>query len=114
MKNYVQRGETVTLTAPAALASGEAFAVGAIFGVAACAAASGEQVETMRVGAFDLPKATGQAWTVGARLYWDATAKNLTTTATSNLFVGAALAAAASADTIGRVLLAGHVAPVPS
>ena len=107
MRNYVQRGETVTLAAPAALASGEPFAVGAIFGVATGAAESGASVEAALVGVFDLPKTTGQAWTVGARLYWDATAKKLTTTSTSNLFVGAALAAAVSGATTGRVLLNG-------
>jgi predicted RecA/RadA family phage recombinase len=107
MRNYVQPGETVTLTAPAALASGEPFAVGAIFGVAAYAADSGAAVEAKRTGVFDLPKATPETWSVGERLYWDAVAKKLTTTATNNLFVGAALAAAGSAATTGRALLAG-------
>jgi predicted RecA/RadA family phage recombinase len=113
MRNHVQRGDTVTLTAPAALASGEPFAVGAIFGVATGDAASGAQVEASRVGVFDLPKATGASWSVGDRLYWDATAKNVTKVETDNLFIGAALAAAASGATTGRVLLAGNVAPTP-
>ena len=107
MQNFVQPGQTVTLTAPAALASGEAFVVGAIFAVATDAAANGAEVEAARQGVFDLPKATGAAWVQGDRLYWDNTAKNVTKTATSNTFIGAALKAAASGDTIGRVLLHG-------
>ncbi len=114
MRNYVQRGDTVTLIAPAALASGEPFAVGAIFGVASGAAGNGAEVEAARVGVFDLPKATGAAWSVGDRLYWDNSAKKVTKTATSNIFIGAALAAAQSGATTGRVLLAGGVAPTPA
>lgn len=113
MKNYVQRGDTVTLTAPAALASGEPFAVGAIFGVATNAAESGAPVEASRVGVFDLPKTTGEAWTVGARLYWASGTKKLTTNGEENLFVGAALTAAGDAATTGRAILAGHIAPLP-
>lgn len=111
MQNYVQRGDTVTLIAPANLASGAPFAVGAIFAVATNAALSGAQVEGARVGAFDLPKATGQTWSVGARLYWNGAA--LTTVGEENLFVGAALQDASSSAAIGRVLLAGHIAPLP-
>ncbi len=114
MRNYVQPGETVTLLAPANLASGEPFAVGSIFGVAACAAESGAEVEAKRTGVFDLPKTTGEAWTVGARLYWDGATKKLTTTEEENLFVGAALAAAGESATTGRVLLAATIAPVPT
>jgi predicted RecA/RadA family phage recombinase len=113
MRNYVQPGDTVTLLAPAALASGEPFAVGALFGVAAYAAGSGDEVEAKRTGVFDLPKTTGEAWTVGARLYWNAGTKKLTTTVGSNLFVGAALAAAGESAETGRVILAGTVAAVP-
>lgn len=113
MRNYVQRGDTVTLIAPAALASGEPFAVGAIFGVASGAAGSGAEVEAARVGVFDLPKVTGTGWSAGDRLYWDATAKKITTVETDNLFIGAALATTGSAATVGRVLLAGHIAPPP-
>lgn len=51
-------------------------------------------------------KATGQAWSVGALLYWDNTAKNLTTTVGSNTKAGYCLEAALSGDTVsGKVLL---------
>ena len=51
----------------------------------------------------DAPKATGEAWTMGQKLYWDNTAKKFTTTATSNTLCGYAAAPAASADTTGSV-----------
>ena len=40
MKNYVQPGNTITLTAPYAVASGDGLLVGSIFGIAAGAAAA--------------------------------------------------------------------------
>lgn len=107
MKNYVQPGDTLTLTAPYAVASGAGLLVGSIFGVATAAAASGDTVEAAVAGVFDLAKATGAAWTVGARIYWDDTAKNCTTTASTNKLIGVAVAAAASGDTVGRVRLSG-------
>ena len=39
MKNYVQPGNTITLTAPYAVVSGEGLLVGSIFGVASGTAA---------------------------------------------------------------------------
>jgi len=45
MKNYVQEGKTLTVTAPAAVVSGQYVTVGSIRGVAAYDAASGEPVE---------------------------------------------------------------------
>lgn len=114
MRNFVQPGDVITLTAPAALASGAPFAVGAIFAVATGDAESGAPVEAARKGVFDLPKATGQAWTAGARLYWAAGAGNITTTATANLYVGMAARAESSGATVGRVLLPGHAPPVPA
>ncbi|KAF0124703.1 MAG: hypothetical protein FD152_2940 [Xanthobacteraceae bacterium] len=84
MKNYVQPGNTITLTAPYAVASGDAL-----------------------VGVFDITKVGSQAWTVGAKVYWDDTNKRCTTVATDNTLIGVAVEAVASGagDTIGRVRL---------
>ena len=54
MKNFVQPGNTITLTAPYAVASGDGLLVGSIFGIAAGAAALGEPVETSLVDVFDI------------------------------------------------------------
>ena len=68
---------------------------------------SGEPVETALVGVFDITKVGSQAWTVGAKVYWDDTNKRCTTVATDNTLIGVAVEAVASgaSDTIGRVRL---------
>ena len=109
--NFVQPGEKLTFTAPYAVASGAGFKVGAFFAVALAAAASGAPVEGKRTGVWDLAKTTGEAWTAfTTKLYWDDTAKKLTSTAGSNLFVGYPAASAASADTVGRAFIHGQLA----
>ena len=107
MKNYVQPGNTITLTAPYAVASGDGLLVGSIFGVASGTAALGETVEAALTGVFDVTKIGSQAWTVGSKVYWDDTNKRCTTVATDNSLIGVAIEAVASGagDTIGRVRL---------
>lgn len=51
------------------------------------------------------PKATGEAWAVAARIYWDNTAGKFTTTSTSNTACGWALATALSGDTVTPLFL---------
>jgi predicted RecA/RadA family phage recombinase len=109
MKNYIQSGHTITLTAPAAVASGAGMLVGAIFGIAAHDAASGEPVEALTVGVIDINKVSSQAWAVGDKVYWDNTNKRATKTATDNTLIGVALGAVGSGtdETTGRVRLNG-------
>lgn len=108
MRNFVQPGDTVTLTAPSGgLASGAGCLIGALFGVAAADAAAGAEVELVTRGVFDLPKASGVSFTAGAKVYWDATAKAVTVTAEGNSLVGVALLSALSAATTARVRLNG-------
>ena len=107
MKNYVQPGNTLTLTAPYAVTSGDGLLVGSIFGVASGDSALNDPVETALTGVFDLTKAGSQAWTAGAKVYWDDTNKRTTSVATSNTLIGVATEAVAggAGDTIGRVRL---------
>ena len=109
MKNYVQPGSTLTLTAPYAVTSGDGLLVGSIFGVAAGDAASGATVEATLTGVFDITKIGSQAWAVGTKVYWDDTNKRCTTVATDNTLIGVAVEAVAggAGDTIGRVRLNG-------
>ncbi|MEE4331733.1 MAG: DUF2190 family protein [Wenzhouxiangella sp.] len=109
MKNYVQPGNTITLTAPYDVASGDGLLVGAVFGIAAGNAANGETVEATLVGIFDLTKAASQAWAIGDKIYWDNTAKVATKTASGNTAIGVAVDAVAggAGDLIGRVRLNG-------
>ncbi len=108
MKNYVQPGDTVTVVAPVAVNSGDGVLVGTLFGVALSAAAIGANVEMVTEGVVDLPKAA-VAVTQGGRVYWDNTAKNVTTTAGANTLIGCAIVAAAVGDGIVRVRLNGVV-----
>ena len=107
MKTYVQPGNTITLTAPYAVSSGDGLLVGSIFGVAAGTAALGEAVEAALTGVYDLKKVASQAWAAGDKVYWDNTAKEATKTTTSNTLIGVAVVAVAggAGDTIGRVRL---------
>lgn len=109
MKNFIQKGDTVSVTAPAALASGQGVLVGALFGVAAHAAAQGAPVEVVRKGVFELSAVTADTGAVGAKMYWDNNARKLTTTATNNSLVGALIAAKDGDDTTATVLLDGAI-----
>ncbi|MBF0098347.1 MAG: DUF2190 family protein [Magnetococcales bacterium] len=108
MKNFIQPGDTVTVIAPVAVNSGEGLLVGALFGVALSTAAINTNVEVLTEGVVDLPKAA-VAVTQGAKVYWDNTAKNVTTTATNNTLIGCAILAAAVGDATVRVRLNGAV-----
>ena len=88
MKNYVQDGETITLPAPYAVASGDGLLVGSIFGVAANAAANGANVEAKINGVYELTTLSTDTATPGTKAYWDNTNKRVTTTLTSNSLIG--------------------------
>lgn len=105
MKNFVHDGDMVPVAAPYDVAAGAGCLVGSLFGVAADTVLSGAVVELATEGVFDLKKTSAQAWTVGARIYWDDTAKECTTTASTNKIIGVATAAAASPSATGRVFL---------
>ncbi|AJR24556.1 DUF2190 family protein [Sphingobium sp. YBL2] len=110
-RNFVQPGDTLTFTAPYAVASGAGMLVGAVFAVALNAAALGAPVEGRVVGVWDLPKAAGEAWVAyTTKVYWDNTNKRLTSTSAGNTYVGVAVQNQASADTTGRAKLNGTVA----
>ncbi len=104
MQNYIQKGENITLDSPADVLSGAGVQIGAIFGVANGDAATGNPVVLSTVGVFDLPKTTANDVTVGAALYWNDTAKEVTTTASGNTKIGVAIAAKSGAGTVATRL----------
>ena len=106
--NHVQDGKILTLPAPTGgVVSGTAYLFGALLGVALATAAEGEDCAFAVEGVWTLPKVSAQAWTAGARVYWDNAAKNVTTVATSNTLIGCAAAAAANPSAEGAVRLNG-------
>jgi predicted RecA/RadA family phage recombinase len=109
MRTFVAPGDTVTVTASRTAAMDQGMLVGTgIFGITQQPATSGQPVALRRTGLFvGVPKATGQAWTLGNIVYWDNTNFVFTTTASGNTLRGSIAAAAASGDTVGSVLLDG-------
>jgi len=109
MKNFIQKGDSLNVTAPAAVSSGDGVKLGQIFGVAVTDAANGADLVIKTEGVFELDKVGSQAWTIGALVYWDDSNKYCTTTASGNVLIGVATAAVGSGagETLGNVRLNG-------
>lgn len=108
MKNFIQRGDMITVAAPTGgLTSGQGVVVGNLFGVAATTAAEGDSIEIATVGVFELPKLVSAVITAGARVAWDDTAKQVVLPGTGMLPIGIAVLAAGNGATIARVELDG-------
>lgn len=110
--NFVQPGNTITLTAPSGgVVAGKLYIINNTAAVALTSAAQGAQFEAAVEGVFDLPKAPSQAWLEGARIMWDNTANQRASNATTAGFfpVGVAVKAVGSGagETVGRVRLNG-------
>jgi predicted RecA/RadA family phage recombinase len=106
MRNFVQRGDTLILTAPTTIASGEGVVIGSIFGVANDDTAVGESVALDVVGVFALAK-DDFAFAPGEPAFWDDRAKRVTGLEIGNLRIGVVVAAAATEDTTVDVRLNG-------
>lgn len=107
MKNFVQPGDVLTVTAPADVASGDLVLVGSLFGIATASAKAGAEVEITAGGVYDMPKVSAQAWTQGAPLYWDPAVKLVTSVAGALTKIGVAAVVAANPSAAGRVRLNG-------
>jgi predicted RecA/RadA family phage recombinase len=110
MRTSIKAGTTKTITAAAAITAGQIVLVGDIIGIALSAAAIGARVEleTIQGNVYSYTKATGEAWTDGAKLYFDAANNRLTTTASGNTLVGNADGAFASGATTGNFRTRAH------
>lgn len=106
-KNFIQPGHVVTVSAPGDVSSGDLVKVGLLVGVAQFDAPSGDPVEIALEGVHELAKVSAQAWTAGEAIYVSSTGLATTATATGNVFIGVALAAAANPSSTGIVRLNG-------
>lgn len=106
-KNPIQSGEVLDFTAPmGGVVSGQIVKIGRALVVAQSTAAAGEKFAGVPEGVCrDVPKATGHAFTEGQRVYWDDSAKKITTVAAGNLFAGFAMLDASSGDTVCEFML---------
>ena len=107
MKNFIQPGKVVTITAAADLVSGQGLLMGKLFGVVNADTGTGAEGELSLEGVYTLPKVEAQAWSFGALIYWDDATKLCTTTASGNTKIGHALAAVENPSTAGTVRLSG-------
>src|SRR3972149_7807828 len=108
MKTYVSEGDVLTLTAPTdGVVSGTAYLIGSLVVIATRTVAQTLEFEGQVTGVVSHAKVSAQAWTEGAKIYWDDTAKNFTTTSGGNTLVGVAAEAAANPTATGRVRLDG-------
>jgi predicted RecA/RadA family phage recombinase len=108
MQNYIQNGHVITVPTPTGgIASGEGLIVGSIFGIAAYSTAEGDPLELAITGAYKLPKAITAVLTIGARVAWDNTAKNINVPGAGRFPVGVATEAAGNGITSVAVRLDG-------
>lgn len=117
MKNYVQEGRALPMTAPAGgVVAGRLYTFGNIVGVAAVTADAGDSFTLETEGVFDLAKrahANAEAVAVGDTLYLDADGGAGNTPALSKVEAGntkcavAVAAAVTGADTVRARLVFG-------
>jgi predicted RecA/RadA family phage recombinase len=106
MKAYVQPGKSLTVTAPAGgVLSGQGILIGTLFGIAQYDAVEGAELEILTEGVVEIGKTSALQIDVGDRLFWDATNKVVNKTATAQVCVGIAVAAAANPSGSVRIKL---------
>ncbi|QCO05451.1 DUF2190 family protein [Azospirillum argentinense] len=108
MKNFVQPGHTITVAAPSGgVSSGDGVIVGALFGVAATAAAAGAALEISTEGVFTLPKGTSTTFASGGVVSFDVATRLCVTPGSGKYPIGAAIEAAGNGATTVNVRLNG-------
>ena len=101
---FVQDGLAINYRPSEAVAAGDVVVLGNLVCIAKLDIAANTLGALSTVGVFEIDKAA-EAVTFGAVLYWDATAKKVTATATGNPYIGKAVGTAAAADEKVCVLL---------
>ena len=107
MKNLIQKGNALDLTAPSGgVTSGTGYVIGGIFGVASVDAAVGESFALGVSGVYDSAKGSGDVIAEGAQVWFDNTAKTVENASATGLYpIGVAAKAAASGDATVQVLI---------
>lgn len=99
---YLQRGDSIDYTPATDIAAGSVVIEGDLIGVANIPIPAGTLGAINVVGVFDVVKGTA-AFTLGAKVYWDATAGQAVTTATGTVLIGVAVREAVADDDTVRV-----------
>ena len=107
-KNYVQKGDMITIPATAAVVSGAIVQAGSIIGVAQGSTAIGEQVDVACGGVWTLPKVSSEAYAgAGVPVYYNSGNGLVTSTASGNTKLGVAIESVATATGSVKVRLSG-------
>lgn len=101
----VKEGKVISYAHTAAVTSGDPVKIGLLLGVALTDAAANVECEYAIGEVHELTKVTADVVAIGVALYWDDTAKKLTTTVGTNIKAGRAFKAASGTDTTVQILL---------
>lgn len=110
MKTYSEEGEVLPFTAPSGgVTKGVPVLIGSIVVVPCVTAAEAALFSGLVRGVVSATKVGSQAWTVGAKVYWDSDPGYMTTTSSGNQLCGVAVVAVGSGagETTGVVRLDG-------
>lgn len=114
MKTFIQPGITMSFTngSGSTVASGEGVLLGSagLFGVSSGTVLDGEDGEAVTQGVVKMAKTLANTPAQWAKAYWNNTAKEVTTTATSNTLIGVFAKAYGSSDTAAEVRLVPQIA----
>ena len=98
-KTYLQPGHVIDITANGSdITNGSVVVVGSIVAVALVDIPDGETGSGSVEGVHTLPKATGSGISQGAKVYWNDTNGEMTTSSSGNTLAGYAFEARESAD----------------
>lgn len=103
--NFIQPGDNLTLTAAAAVASGEVVVQGSLFGIALTSAKTGEKVDVATGRVWLLPKVAANAFTAGSPVYYAPGTRLATAAASGNIKIGVAIEAAPADSAAVKVRL---------
>lgn len=93
----IQEGGVIDYTAGGTIANGDVVPLTDRVGVALDDAVSGDVISLALEGVFEITGATADTFAIGTVVYFDATARNVTTVATANTPAGIATTAKAGA-----------------
>ncbi|MDR2004150.1 MAG: DUF2190 family protein [Prevotella sp.] len=102
MKNFICDGNRMQVILAAPAQAGDVVVIGDMVTVSQDTGIADDVVVVYTEGVFELPKGTG-ALAQGVKVYWDATGKQVTTTASTNKAVGYVYYPAVVADTVVQV-----------
>lgn len=104
---FVHDGRSIDHTPGSNVAAGDVVVQGDLVGIAKLDIAANTLGALHVTGVYDVPKATGVGSGIGAgtKVYWDATNKQATATASTHKYLGKTVKAAADADATVRVRL---------